>query len=123
MATSIDLYETRRTNYEKVLYWKRDIDTDEPISELVHKSANGIFYARETNAESSRNDIVSNAFMFDDRNIMLITNDDVADLSQNDVCKYDDRYWNVISIQRYKRKKRSEFSAKGTYTTYIQLRN
>lgn len=122
MTTSIDIYETRRTNYEKVLYWKRDIDADIPVSEITGKASNGVFYARETNAESSRNDIVSGAFMFDDRNIMLITNDDVSDLAQNDICKYDDRLWNVISIQRYKRKKRSEFSAKGTYQTYIQLR-
>lgn len=122
MTTSIDLYETRRTNYEKVLYWKRDIDSVTPLSDLVHNPSNGMFYARETNAESSRNDIVSGTFMFDDRNVMLITNDDVSELSQNDVCKYDDRLWNVISIQRYKRKKRSEFSAKGTYQTYIQLR-
>lgn len=122
MATSIDLYETRRTNYEKVLYWKRDINEDTLMNELVHNDANGMFYARETNAESSRNDIVNGSFMFDDKNIMLITNDDVTDLTQNDVCLYDERYWNVISVQRYKRKKRSEFSAKGTYVTYIQLR-
>lgn len=123
MGGCIDIYESRRTNFERIEYWKRDVDTDTPTSEIVSEKASGIFYAREMNAESSRNDIVSEAFMFDDKNVMLVTNDDVRDLTQNDICKYDGRLWNVISIQRKRRKKRSQFASVPVYMTYIMLRN
>lgn len=123
MGGCIDIFESRRTNFERVEFWKRDIRSDTPTSEIVSEKASGIFYAREVNAESSSNDIVSGSFMFDDSNIMLITNDDVRELSQNDVCKYDDRLWNVVSIQRKRIKKRSEFSRIPVYKTYIMLRN
>lgn len=123
MGGCIDIFESRRTNFERVEFWKRDIRSDTPTSEIVSEKASGIFYAREVNAESSSNDIVSGSFMFDDSNIMLITNDDVRELSQNDVCKYDERLWNVVSIQRKRIKKRSEFSRIPVYKTYIMLRN
>ena len=123
MGGCIDIFESRRTNFERVEFWKRDIRSDTPTSEIVSEKASGIFYAREVNAESSSNDIVSGSFMFDDSNIMLITNDDVRELSQNDVCKYDERLWNVVSIQRKRIKKRSEFSRIPIYKTYIMLRN
>ena len=123
MGGCIDIFESRRTNFERVEFWKRDIRSDTPTSEIVSEKASGIFYAREVNAESARNDIVSGSFMFDDSNIMLITNDDVRELSQNDVCKYDERLWNVVSIQRKRIKKRSEFSRIPVYKTYIMLRN
>lgn len=123
MGGCIDIFESRRTNFERVEFWKRDIRSDTPTSEIVSEKASGIFYAREVNSESSRNDIVSGSFMFDDSNIMLITNDDVRELSQNDVCKYDERLWNVVSVQRKRIKKRSEFSRIPVYKTYIMLRN
>ena len=123
MGGCIDIFESRRINFERVEFWKRDIRSDTPTSEIVSEKASGIFYAREVNAESSSNDIVSGSFMFDDSNIMLITNDDVRELSQNDVCKYDERLWNVVSIQRKRIKKRSEFSRIPVYKTYIMLRN
>ena len=123
MGGCIDIFESRRTNFERVEFWKRDIRSDTPTSEIVSEKASGIFYDREVNAESSSNDIVSGSFMFDDSNIMLITNDDVRELSQNDVCKYDERLWNVVSIQRKRIKKRSEFSRIPVYKTYIMLRN
>lgn len=123
MGGCIDIFESRRTNFERVEFWKRDINSDTPTSEIVSEKCSGIFYAREVNAESSRNEIVSGSFMFDDSNIMLITNDDVRELSQNDVCKYDGRLWNVVSVQRKRIKKRSEFSRIPVYKTYIMLRN
>ena len=123
MGGCIDIFESRRTNFERVEFWKRDIRSDTPTSEIVSEKASGIFYDREVNAESSSNDIVRGSFMFDDSNIMLITNDDVRELSQNDVCKYDERLWNVVSIQRKRIKKRSEFSRIPVYKTYIMLRN
>ena len=123
MGGCIDIFESRRTNFERVEFWKRDIRSDTPTSEIVSEKASGIFDALVVYAESSRNDIVSGSFMFDDSNIMLITNDDVRELSQNDVCKYDERLWNVVSIQRKRIKKRSEFSRIPVYKTYIMLRN
>ena len=123
MGGCIDIFESRRTNFERVEFWKRDINSDTPTSEIVSEKCSGIFYAREANSESSRNEIVSGSFMFDDSNIMLITNDDVRELSQNDVCKYDERLWNVVSVQRKRIKKRSEFSRIPVYKTYIMLRN
>lgn len=120
---AIDIFESRRTYFEFVEYWKRDINASIPTSEIVSEKHSGVFYAKEVNSENSVNEIVGGAFMFDDHNVMLKTNDDISDMNQNDVCRYDGRLWNVVSIQRRKRIKKSALSNVPSYITYIQLRN
>lgn len=122
MAGCIDIYESRRTHFEHVRYWKRDDDSI-PTSELVHEPVSGQFYARELNAESVSREIVDDSFMFDDHTSMLVTYDNVSDLAQNDICEYDGKTWMVYNIQRKKRHKRSEFSKNNTFVYYISLRS
>lgn len=119
----IDLNESRRVNYEKVDYWKRDENSTMTTSELVlKKRASGSFYATEMNPKSERNNIVDNSFLFDDSSIILMTRDDVSGLIQNDIVRYEGELWMVTSIQRRKVKKRSEFSVRPTFHTYISIK-
>lgn len=119
----IDLNESRRANYEKVDYWKRDEDTSMTTSELVTKKrTSGSFYATEMNPKSDTNNIVDNSFLFDDSSITLMTRDDVTGLAQNDIVRYENELWMVTSVQRRKIKKRSEFSVRPTFHTYISIK-
>lgn len=120
---NVNIWESRRTCYESVAFWKRDESSVLSTSDYIHeRKPSGEFYAKEVNSEYLSSQIVSSSFMFDDSSIMIETRDDVAELSNNDIVKYDERPWNVVSIQRKKLLKRSGMSKVPTYRTFITLK-
>lgn len=123
MAGSSDIYRSRRTQYARCRWWSRDEAERIPLSDLIHDNGyKGIFYAREENAETHSDDIVSDAFMMDSQEITISTNDDVSELYPHDYVEYDGRIWIAGSVQRSPVRKRSEFSSRREYKSVIPLR-
>ena len=119
----IDIYASRRCNYEYCRFWVRDGDSSVPDSTLVHsKKPDGCFYATEENPESLQDSILSDSFMFDENFVVISSTDSVEGISAEDLVEYDGRVWIVQGVQKYKIKKRSEFSSGGQYKYYIRMK-
>lgn len=127
----IDIYQSRRTNYNKCRYWIaqnteafKDLG-DEAVRRddgyVISQYCDGIFYAKERTAESEGNKIVENVIMFRKHEIQLETTDDISDLIVNSLVEYDGCYWRVGNIQKSRKKKQSQFMRKTSYTYYLDL--
>lgn len=136
MYDSIDVFTSRRKEFNECLYWCRtdrdiehDIDitslvaVDEELNEIAYERVpNGLFYASEVEDVSSDNQIIGGSFMFDESFVTLETNDDVHELKLNDVVCYDGKIWRVTRIGRKKKKRQSQYSRTCAYKTYISLK-
>lgn len=121
MTMGVDIYASRRSCYEKCLWYERDESVDPRNLEAV-KAPSGVFYATEANAEYGQDQIRAGAFMVDSSTVTLKTNDSVIGMKTQDFVMYDGRIWLIEGIQRRKRKKRSEFSREPQYSCYVSLR-
>lgn len=118
----IDIYNSRRGNFEYCKYWNRDLKSSIPLTDLVNnKAPDGVFYAREENSQYDNIKQSGNSFMFDDSAISVSTEDDVRNIKVNAVVLYQDVCWRVADVQRLKVKKRSQFSNVPTYRTFLRL--
>lgn len=136
MFNSADIFTSRRRHFNECMYWcrteediERDIDlmtivyVDSDLNELCYeRSPNGEFSATEINDYTSDNNIVAGSFMFDENMVTLETNDDVSEISQNDLVAYDGHVWRVTSISKRKKKRQNQFSRFPAYTTYLSLK-
>ena len=96
MARGIDIFTSRRTNFEECEYWLRDVNADP--NELVYKTrrSNGTFYAKISNPETSGQNVLGGVFMFDTKNLMLETFDEIEALGATKVLEvYRDYYESV----------------------------
>lgn len=117
----VDIYASRRSCYEKCLWYERDESAD-PRDLVSAKEPSGVFYASEANAEYGQDQVRAGAFMVDSSTVTLKTNDSVDGMKTQDFVAYSGRIWLIEGIQRRKRKKRSEFSREPQYSSYISLR-
>lgn len=117
----VDIYASRRSYYEKCLWYERDESAD-PRNLVAVKEPSGVFYASEANAEYAQDQLKAGAFMVDSSTVTLKTNDSVDGMKTEDLVEYSGRIWIVDGVQRVKRKKRSEFSREPQYSSYISLR-
>lgn len=132
MDNGIDIFTSRRKNFDKCLFWHR-LD-DEDLSSLVSidpeygeliydRNPDGTFFANEISPFSYESkSLAGGTFMFDSTNVGIETNDDIQILSQNDLVFYDGDIWRVSSLQRTKYKKQNQYSKKCGYKTIIMLR-
>ena len=88
---------------------------------IYERSPNGSFMASEINSYDTNNQVVANSFMFDQNFATLQTNDDVSELSINDLVVFDNEVWRVSSISKQKKKKQNQFSKFVYYKTFISL--
>ena len=136
MFNSADIFTSRRKHFNECMYWcrteeeiERDIDLtsivyiDHDFEELYYeRSPSGTFMAAESNDYTSDNNIVASSFMFDEHTIMIETNDDISDISQNDIVAFDGNVWRVTSISKRKKKRQNQYSKFPAYTTYLSLK-
>lgn len=131
MFDSIDIFTSRRNHFNKCLFWHRFDDEDlssmvnisSEYGELIYdRSPDGSFYANEVSPYSYESKYIANSFAFDSSTIQLETNDNVNALSQNDLIYFDDNLWTVVSIQRIRHKRQSQYSRINTYKTMISIR-
>lgn len=120
----IDLYQSRRTTHTLCYYWKKLQGDRVSANELNYNKKNlaGIFYAQEITPQFFSNNTYGNNFMFENCDLTLKTNDEITNLKSNDIVKYDDKYWIVVSVQKKRQLKESQFSKNPSNTFYIALR-
>jgi len=136
MFDSADIFTSRRNYFNECWYWcrtkddiERDVDlttivyVDEELNEMIYeRSPNGSFMATESSSYSSDNQIVGGTFMFDEHFVTLETNDNIQELSQNDIVIFDNNVWRVTNITKIKKKKQNQYSKFPSYKTYISLK-
>lgn len=117
----IDIYHSRRTRYRKCSYWLRD--DDKPVEYLIHNAApSGIFYAIEDNAIAYQNNVVNGNALFDRNSVVLKTDDDVDNIKQNCVIKYNKEIWFVNDVQKHLHIKETAIGNQQHATTYLTIR-
>lgn len=118
---NVDIFTSRRTNFEECEYWLRDINADP--SEIIYKTrkSNGCFNAKISNPETFSNNAVG-VFMFDTKNLMIETYDDIDEVKVNDVVKFNDCFYMITQIQKYPIRKNTQFHSEQQFITYLSLR-
>ena len=113
---------SKRTSFEECEYWLRDVNSDP--NELIYKSRrrDGIFDAKISNPETSTNDIVGGVFLFDMKNLMIETYDDIEEVKINDVVCFMGSFYIITQVQRYPIRKNTQFHDDQQYITYLSLR-
>lgn len=117
----IDIYHSRRGKFRKCFYWLRN--NKEPVEALIHDiSPTGIFYAVEASVISKVSNNIYGRILFDKQTVTLMTDDDIEDITQNCVIKYNDQIWLVIDVQIELHMKETQFSKKQHATRFLTLR-
>ena len=121
---AIDIYHSRRTDYELCYYWIREEKSNlTDLSQWILKNKySGMFYAKEENSLSNQENPIANTIMFDKNIISLSTEDDVDDLTRGCIILYDGKAWMVDNVQRIIHHKESQFSVEKHYKTIINIR-
>lgn len=120
----VDLYHTRRTNFQKCAYYKRDerSSTGDMSKWVAQRTPTGYFYARKVNAQLKQSDVFVNVFQMARTNCTIETNDDIPNIEKDDVVSYRNTLWIVDSVQQVEHLKETQFSNGEHYTTIIGLR-
>lgn len=103
-------------------FWVRNEDGVGNSEEYVYnRKPSGYFYAKEANAETNNTNIIVGSFMADQHMVMLKSADDLRDITENSIVRYNNCLWRVESIQKEPIRKESEFCSEMTYYWYLQL--
>lgn len=118
---SIDLFTSRRVDFDLCTYWSRDNDESD-LSEYAHENEpSGAFYAKDENPSTLQKQDIGGIFLFDENTITLST-PDAVDIKAGDVVSYDDNYWAVRNVQEVWVNKNQQFMKSSSKRTYIQLK-
>ena len=112
MAGRVDLFHSRRANYERCDFWLRDERnrTGTPSEWIRFNKPAGSFYARPVNPKSQSMDVVNGVWALDGERVAIETDDDVEDLCRGCWVRYQGQIWIVESVQRTQHHKESEFA-------------
>lgn len=117
----ISEYTSRRCCFNKCKYWKRD-DSNRELSDYTNElNPSGVFFAKESSAQTKQKNIVGGMFMFDQNFITIETKDNVS-IESGDVVEYLNEIWLVANVQEKLNYKSKQYMKKGYKTTYIQIK-
>ena len=120
---SVDIYNSRRTNYHKCKYWLRDENGHNDNEQLIlNKKPDGIFYARVTDTDVRDEMAFGGVFQFNNEKLHIETSDDINGLRKNDKVEFMGKMYVVDYVSQRMINKRSEFISKNMYITSIYLR-
>ena len=117
----IDIYHSRRTNFFKCLYYKRNESINDLSKYVLMEKPEGSFYAKPYSPDSRSNQDISNTYRFSENTVTIMTEDEVDDLVENNIVLYNGKAYVVMNVQRELHLKESQFGH-DHYTTYISLR-
>lgn len=119
---AIDLYQSRRTHFNRCVYYTCDSDAD--LETLVlNRQPTGVFYAMEYSAERDSANTVAGVSRFNQNTVTIKTDDDVNDLKQDDLVIFKNLKWRVVDVQFTIKIEKSEFSRENNVgMTIISLR-
>lgn len=121
---TVDIYHSRRTNYEECIYWIRDERNSRgPASEWILKNEpSGAFLAKEASPKNRKMMQSANVFAYDRDDITLECDDDIHFITRGSIIQYDDEIWIVDAVQRITHRKESEFDKEKHYKYIINMR-
>lgn len=121
---TVDIYHSRRTNYEECEYWIRDERNKKALATdwVMKNSPSGTFFAKEVSPKTNRMNQSANVWAYDRDEITLETDDDVNFIKRGCIVKYDDELWIVDTNQRQIHRKESEFDKEKHYRYIISMR-
>lgn len=119
----VDLFHSRRTNYNKCVYWIRDERdaSGSPQQWVNYKQPDGHFYARPISPKNSQMNVINGVWAMDTNHVTLETDDDVPNIARGCLVKYDDQLWLVESVQKQIHLKESEFCKHTDYKYTISI--
>lgn len=122
MASGINIYHSRRINYNRCVYWVRDESGVGNEEELYYKKKPaGVFYATEGNAETNAMNMIGGVFMTEEYDILLESTDWLDGLHKDCIVRYNGELWRVNEVQKKPFKKESACRNRKTYKWYIGL--
>lgn len=123
MKGTVDLFHSRKDNYEECLYWVRD--ERKPIGDaskfIYNKTPSGVFFARQSDTKINQPNVVNGVWMFGSNTMTIKTEDDVIDLKRGCIVKAYNEIWLVTNVQQKIHLKESMFNVEPDYTYYISL--
>ena len=120
---TVDVFRSRRTEPIECEYWIAKDDVQPTLDQYdMDILPDGTFFASEINSKMDEYQVVEQSFMFRSHNVTLKTNDDISDMTENSVVRYDGELWRVKNVQKIKNKKRSYYSIDEEYTYFLTLR-
>lgn len=117
----VDLFHSRRTNYNKCVYWIRQEQNTSPSQWVAKNEPSGKFWAKPVSPKTNQGDVINGVWRVDKNHISLETDDDIEDLTQGCIVKYNEALWLVENVQGEIHNKESEFSKKIDYRYTIYL--
>ena len=120
----INLDYSRRTMPNRCAWWRRDESGIGDSDQYVYvNSPSGYFYAKATSPERELTSEIQNAFMAKSRVVSIESNDDLGDISVNDLVRYKGRIWRVdASPQRILRENKNQQSDREEFKYVLSLR-
>ena len=121
---NVDLFHSRRNNYEECYYWVRDesVSVGDASQWILKNKSNGVFYAKEVSPKYNQANPQANVFMYDKNTISLETDDDIDEISRGCIVLYNGKPWMVVDCQKRIHQKESEFDTEKHYTTIVSIR-
>lgn len=117
----IDMYHSRRTNFVKCHYYRRDEKINDLDRYVLEAKPTGCFYAKPFSPKNRHNQDIANTFRFSEHTLTIMTEDDIDDLEENNIVEYRNKTYVVVDIQRENHVRESQYGGEH-YTTYIGLR-
>ena len=121
----IDLWgKNSRDEFIECEYWSVDDNIYSNNDRIIYQNRpTGFFRAKEVNSFVEENQVVGQAFLTKQHNVTLETHDNVSDLKNNDLVKFENLVYRVDSIQKTSVKKQKMFMDKDYSASYfISLR-
>lgn len=124
MATGvIDLWGSRRTNFERCEWYARDEKATKDLSKIVFESKpRAIFYAKEANATSYAKQELGGVFLGNESVVTISTQDVLEGLRTGDRVKFRGVIWFITDVQQKEKHMQTQFLDNVTKTTYINLK-
>ena len=119
---AVDIYHSRRKNFKKCVYYKRNEKINDLSKYVLLEKPEGVFYARLESPNSRQNQDINNTFRVSENNLTLLTTDDVEDLVENCVVLYNGKAYVVMNVQREECLRESQYYTEHYCRTYISLR-
>ena len=117
----IDLFHTRRTKFEKVLYFNEAPNRDLEVWVLNNKPT-GVIYCQPVQNRNTQNNPVNNVVMYDKDSAVLLTSDHCEDIDVKSIILFRGHVWMVSEVSKELHLKESQFSNKEHFDTYIYIR-
>ena len=121
---NVDEYGSRRTKYTLCEYWIRDsrVAITDANEWVISHDSQGFFYAKESSPKYGQFNTIGAGFVFSRAGITLETEDEIPNISEGCLIKYNGRVWFVDNVQELVKRKRSALDNRLHYKRYITLR-